>query len=47
MRKPLVGRSAAAIYGDQRADPHTINGVKTFEFLHKHLAWPVTPAARK
>jgi dienelactone hydrolase len=20
--------------------PHTINGVKTFEFLHKHLDWP-------
>ena len=20
--------------------PHTINGVGTFEFLHKHLAWP-------
>jgi hypothetical protein len=20
--------------------PHTIHGVKTFEFLHKHLAWP-------
>ncbi len=20
--------------------PHTINGVGTFEFLHKHLNWP-------
>jgi hypothetical protein len=20
--------------------PHTIHGVKTFEFLHKHLDWP-------
>ena len=23
--------------------PHTINGVGTFEFLHKHLAWPAPP----
>ena len=21
--------------------PHTIHGVGTFDFLHKHLAWPV------
>jgi hypothetical protein len=31
--------------GDQTAieffdGPHTINGVGTFEFLQKHLAWP-------
>ncbi len=24
--------------------PHTINGDKTYEFLHRHLQWPVTPA---
>ena len=23
--------------------PHTINGDKTYEFLHRHLQWPVTP----
>lgn len=23
--------------------PHTINGVKSFEFLHRHLAWPAPP----
>jgi len=22
--------------------PHTIHGVGTFRFLHKHLAWPAT-----
>jgi dienelactone hydrolase len=22
--------------------PHTIHGVKTYEFLHKHLDWPIT-----
>jgi dienelactone hydrolase len=25
--------------------PHTINGVGTFEFLHKHLKWPVPDVA--
>jgi cephalosporin-C deacetylase-like acetyl esterase len=24
--------------------PHTIHGVGTYEFLHKHLKWPVDPA---
>ena len=23
--------------------PHTINGMGTFEFLHKHLNWPEPP----
>jgi len=23
--------------------PHTINGKGTFDFLHKHLAWPKRP----
>ncbi|MCH2330506.1 MAG: hypothetical protein MK312_03085 [Roseibacillus sp.] len=22
--------------------PHTINGEKTYEFLHRHLDWPST-----
>ena len=26
--------------------PHTINGIGTYEFLHKHLGWPVPEATK-
>ena len=40
---PLRGaarRSATAAEIEFFDGPHTIHGVGTFEFLHKHLNWP-------
>ena len=45
MGKVLKGYSKLGIHDRAEIEwfegPHTINGVKTFEFLHKHLAWPM------
>lgn len=51
MGKVLKGYSKLGIQDRAEIEwfegPHTINGVKTFEFLHKHLNWPPPPAVRR
>jgi dienelactone hydrolase len=38
----LADRTAIEFYNGG----HTINGQGTFDFLHRHLSWPATPAVR-